>query len=115
MAAKNSDDVSVELPILTADESVVVLEEPDVLDTELHFPKLLLDLVDNRVFEQARDQTAQILAERDSRRLYEHILVQVVQHRQHKALRLEDAWTHLCDKVDLLRCLIFWRLDRELL
>ena len=75
MAVKNSDDVSVELPILPADESVVVLEEPDVLDTELHFPKLLLDLVDNRVFEQARDQTAQILAERDSRRLYEQVLV----------------------------------------
>ena len=75
MAVKNSDDVSVELPILPADESVVVLEEPDVLDTELHFPKLLLDLVDNRVFEQARDQTAQILAEWDSRRLYEQVLV----------------------------------------
>ena len=75
MAVKNSDDVSVELPILPADESVVVLEEPDVLDTELHFPKLLLDLVDNRVFEQARDQTAQILAERDSRWLYEQVLV----------------------------------------
>ena len=75
MTVKNSDDISVELPILPADESVVVLEEPDVLDTELHFPKLLLDLVDNRVFEQARDQTAQILAERDSRWLYEQVLV----------------------------------------
>lgn len=71
MPVEDSDDVAVERAVLAADEAVVILEEADVLDAQLDLPELSLDLIDDRVLEQPRDEVAQVLAERGSRRFGE--------------------------------------------